>query len=79
MIHREPVTHSYPLGFDEDKAWATLHVVSKALSADSLPHLLEGEPITGSVDLDLAKEKAIKSITISVRSLVFLLMLACIG
>ena len=63
---REPVTHSVSLGGERGKAFATLNVVSLAPSAESQPVGFEGQPVVGSVDLNVEKETAFESITVTV-------------
>ncbi|EKM55930.1 uncharacterized protein PHACADRAFT_209440 [Phanerochaete carnosa HHB-10118-sp] len=62
----EPVVHCYPLTHKDGKTWATLRVHSRASSAELLPRLVQGEPIQGSLDLELPKETSIKSISVSI-------------
>lgn len=63
---RDLVTHSYSLTNKQGKKWVTLNVLSKARSPNSLPHILEGMPIRGSVELDLSEETSMKSIGVTV-------------
>lgn len=63
---RDLVTHSYPLINKQGRQWVTLNVMSKARSPDSLPRVFEGEPILGSVELDLSEETSMKSVSVSV-------------
>ena len=60
------MTHIYSLTTKQGKVWAELNVQSKAPSAQSLPRLLEGEPVSGCVKLDLSEETMMKSVTVSV-------------
>ncbi|KAJ3546756.1 hypothetical protein NM688_g5477 [Phlebia brevispora] len=63
---RALVEHSYALDDKKDGSWFTLKISSRASSPSSLPLLVEGDPIVGSVSLALVKEAKIKSISISV-------------
>ncbi|KAF7316705.1 hypothetical protein HMN09_00403600 [Mycena chlorophos] len=65
---REPTQHVFEIKDKKDKAWATLNLSSSARSTSSLPVVLEGEPITGSVSLDISNgDKNILGITVRVR------------
>ena len=68
---REPVTHTCSLTNRQGKDWARLKVISKARSAESVPLILEGEPICGSVELDLATDTPMKSVMIHVSLLLW--------
>ncbi len=67
--HREPTIHLYELTNSKSRPWAVLRVASNAASSAQLPHVYEGEPIIGSVNLDLEKGVQIKSVSITVRSI----------
>ena len=49
------------------KQWFMLHVKSRARAPESLPYFLQGDPIAGSVDLDLPQETTIRSVSVHVR------------
>lgn len=67
---REPVTHSDSLGGEHGgKPFATLNIVSRAASANNQPVGYEGQPIVGSVDLNVEKETAFEAITVTVNFL----------
>lgn len=66
---RELVTHTYSLTDKHGRAWFKLNIQSRALSPEYLPHLVEGSPIKGSVDLDLTEETSMKSIKVVVSAL----------
>lgn len=72
---RDLVKHSYHLKNKHAKTWLSLHVMSKARTPEALPRVLEGEPITGTVELNLSEETSVKSISVSVRTLYRLLPL----
>lgn len=68
LAQGQPVTHSYSLKDKHGHAWATLNFTClerPELGTKHLPYILEGETVTGSVDLDLPEEKTIKSVKIS--------------
>ncbi|KIP05984.1 hypothetical protein PHLGIDRAFT_14153 [Phlebiopsis gigantea 11061_1 CR5-6] len=63
---REPVTHSDSLGGEHGgKPFATLNIVSRAASANNQPVGYEGQPIVGSVDLNVEKETAFEAIAVT--------------
>lgn len=63
----ERFSHRYELKDRHEHAWITLCVLSATPSGpEQMPRMVEGEPITGSIELDLKEEKDIKSITVSV-------------
>lgn len=64
---REPVVHKYSLQNKSGKPWFTLEVSSKAPSPEKIPLIIEGEPVTGLVSLDLDSETRMKSVVVSVR------------
>lgn len=66
---RELVAHTYSLTDKHGRAWFKLNIQSKALSTEFLPHLVEGSPIKGSVDLDLTEETSVKSVKVVVSTL----------
>ncbi|EKM55932.1 uncharacterized protein PHACADRAFT_184666 [Phanerochaete carnosa HHB-10118-sp] len=66
QVPRELVTHTYPLSTKQRKPWAELVVQSKAPSSQQLPRLLEGEPVSGWVKIDLSEEMSMKSVTVTV-------------
>lgn len=68
LSSRQRQAHTYTLQNGNKPPWATLHVLSWAPTAKSLPVFFEGQTIEGSVDLDLPKPENIKAITISVSS-----------
>lgn len=71
LDHCEPITHSYALADRDGKTRATLHVVSRICSSPDevdLPYLLEGETLSGSLDLDLPNETIMNAITVSVNT-----------
>lgn len=59
-------THVYSVPSKKGVPWLTLRVASKARSPDHLPHFAQGQPIVGSVHLDLGRETTIKAVNISV-------------
>ncbi|TBU30407.1 hypothetical protein BD311DRAFT_659291 [Dichomitus squalens] len=61
---RTPVEHLYHLTSSKGRPWLTLKVISKAPASTFLPSFYEGEPIKGSVTLDLTKEESIKAISV---------------
>lgn len=63
---RELVTHTFPLSTKQGKPWAELVVLSKAPTPKSLPRLIEGEPVSGWVKIDLPEEMPMKSVTVEV-------------
>ncbi|GJE98115.1 hypothetical protein PsYK624_143370 [Phanerochaete sordida] len=62
----ESAVLSFPLKHKDGKTWAALRVRSGVTAATSLPHVAQGQPIQGSLDLDLAEETSIKSLTVSI-------------
>lgn len=64
---KAPVEHVYTTEDGKGRPWLTLNIASKASSPSHLPLLLEGEPIVGTVSLDLTEDAKIKSVSISVR------------
>ncbi|EIN11045.1 hypothetical protein PUNSTDRAFT_133099 [Punctularia strigosozonata HHB-11173 SS5] len=65
-VPREPVVHCIQLETSKQKAWVTLTIQSRARNAQQLPEFLEGDKITGSLDLDLDKGDSIIAISVSV-------------
>ena len=63
---REPVVHTYSLKDGRGRAWLILNVASRAPSPFCLPQLYEGEPVRGSVEVDLEKETQVKAVDIMV-------------
>ncbi len=63
---RELTVHTYELMNSKKRPWVVLKVVDKAASSAHLPHIYEGEPIEGTVDLNLEKDVQIKSVSIAV-------------
>jgi hypothetical protein len=57
------------LGSKTNKPWATLKVNSSARHGQHIPTFFEDEPIVGCVDLDLEKEDAIQTVTVTVRGI----------
>ena len=47
--------------------WFLMRVTSRARSAESLPYFLQGDPITGTVELNLKQETTVRAVTMSVR------------
>ncbi|KAJ7067120.1 hypothetical protein C8F01DRAFT_1247521 [Mycena amicta] len=64
---REPTEHVFEIKDKKKKAWATLKLNSSARSATNLPTFLEGEPLQGSVTLDLSHSEKILGVTIQTR------------
>jgi hypothetical protein len=63
---RPPRTqHEYSLD-GSDKPWLKLNVSSHASSPSSVPVFIEGDPIAGSVEVDVSKLANIQEITLSV-------------
>lgn len=58
--------HHYTLSDARDPPWATLMVRSRASSPSHLPSTFEGENITGTISLNLAREDSIKAVVVSV-------------
>ena len=48
------------------KPWASLKVKSRSINAASIPRIVQGEPITGTVELDLEKTDHIQAVTVAV-------------
>lgn len=67
----EHAEHATVLNDDDGNAYCTLKVLSRSASTKSLPILMEGEPVTGSIELHLKKADPIKAVTISVRLYVY--------
>ena len=51
---------------ENDMKWLKLCINSSAESSNQIPCLWQGDPITGSVELDLGKETTIRSVKVSV-------------
>ena len=66
---RELVDHSYNLPTRKGVPWATLKIQSRATAISSLPLFIEGQPITGSIELNLLEETCMKSVSIAVSRL----------
>lgn len=59
--------HTYTLTDKRQHSWATLQVSSHRYTLpDQLPQLTEGEPVEGTVSLDLKEEESIKGVHVSV-------------
>jgi hypothetical protein len=58
--------HKFLLTDKKDKAWATLILKSRARSVDHMPTFLEGDPIEGSLLIDIGRKESIMSIQINV-------------
>lgn len=67
---RHLVNHSYNLSTKKGLPWATLNIQSRSRTTSRIPFFIEGEPITGSIELNLLEEKSMKSVSIAVRSVV---------
>ncbi|GJE98114.1 hypothetical protein PsYK624_143360 [Phanerochaete sordida] len=65
-FHTGSVVLAFPLTHKDGKPWATLHVQSSAPPVDSLPHIVQGDLLRGSLSLDLPEETQIKSIGVSI-------------
>lgn len=63
---RVQVEHVYSLNNSKDKPWVILKVNSWSPSAKSLPMFLDGDIITGSVEISLDKPESAKGVTIGV-------------
>ena len=63
---RELVTRSVSLKDSHGKEYATLNIVSSARSADHMPIMREGEPLEGSLELNLVEDTSMQSVSISV-------------
>lgn len=62
-----PLTeHTFTLETSDRVPWLVLKVKSSAPSTKGLPVFVEGQPITGEVDLRLDKPENIKSVVVSV-------------
>ncbi|KIJ67028.1 hypothetical protein HYDPIDRAFT_109020 [Hydnomerulius pinastri MD-312] len=59
---------SHSLSLEDSKAhkWLTLTVSNRAPDSGSLPCFVEGDTISGQVDLDVSKSESIKGITVKV-------------
>ena len=60
------VEHLASIKDKRNRPWLTLKVRSRAPSALTTPYILEGEPVVGTVVLDLGEDTKIKSITVKV-------------
>jgi len=62
------IEHSFPIR--SNKSWATLYIFSRDLDEPQpkgkVPRVWGGEPVAGTVDLDLTTSTTIQQITISV-------------
>lgn len=72
----ERVGHVIFLGEHQGKAQCFLKVHSHAPNAKSLPVFIKGEPVAGTVELDLQEPNSIKAITISVSYIAIFLSIA---
>ncbi|KAK0480075.1 hypothetical protein IW261DRAFT_110475 [Armillaria novae-zelandiae] len=59
--------HRYEIYTSNRKAWATLALQSRAISADRIPLFWQGDNIAGSLTLDIEKEDSIKMIKITMQ------------
>lgn len=65
--HRPPRDHRFAYYDSNNHPWAQLRLKSPALKSKSpLPTYRPGDDVTGSVDLDLRKEKMVKAIELTV-------------
>lgn len=69
QVHGQP-EHSYALESKNHK-WLSLFVKSRANSPTSQPMFLQGDVISGRVDLHLEKAETVKGITIAVPQTLF--------
>lgn len=60
--------HTYSLNNSKGKPWLTLIIKSRAPSVKALPVFLEGDVISGTVNVSLDKPETSKGIMIAVRS-----------
>lgn len=59
--------HTYSLTDKHHHSWATLQVSGHRYSLPGqLPQLIEGEPVEGTISLDLKEEESIKAVYVSV-------------
>ena len=65
----EGTEHAITMHDHHGKTWWTLRVNSRSPTPKSLPAFVEGDHITGVVDLNLQKPDHIKSITVVVSTL----------
>ena len=61
----------FTLETSKDQPWAFLKVMSRGGNAARIPRFLQGELITGTVELDLKKTDHIEGVTIEARKSVF--------
>ncbi|KAK0446292.1 hypothetical protein EV421DRAFT_1933470 [Armillaria borealis] len=59
--------HRYEIYTSKWKAWATLALQSRAISADRIPLFWQGDNIAGSLTLDIDKQDSIKMIKITMQ------------
>ena len=65
-VSRPSTEHTYALADKTSEAWLTLQLLSRAAAASQLPYIREGDPIAGTVTLDLQDEAKIKNVTVMV-------------
>ena len=58
--------HAYTLRDKKNRPWLTLHITDRATTGSQLPVIDEGEPIRGSVVLNLEEDTKIKSVAVKV-------------
>ncbi|KAK0223390.1 hypothetical protein IW262DRAFT_1366409 [Armillaria fumosa] len=59
--------HRYEIYTSNRKAWSTLALRSRAISADRIPLFWQGDDIAGSLTLDIEKDDSIKMIKITMQ------------
>lgn len=66
-VRRESTNHCYQLTDKPGHAWLMLKCSSRARFPEQLPRILEGDKLTGTVELDLTNPTTIKSVKVTVR------------
>ena len=64
--HSSLIERVYTLETGKKKPWAFLKVKGRGKNAASIPRIVQGEPIMGTVELDLEKTDHIQAVTVAV-------------
>lgn len=69
LSNRQPTAHVYGVKNRRDgPEWLQLHVTSRAKHTGQLPVIRQGDPIVGSVQLNLEQDLYVKAVNIVVSS-----------
>ena len=70
--HSSLIERVYTLETSKKKPWAFLKVKGRGKNAASIPRIVQGEPIMGTVELDLEKTDHIQAVTVEASKFAFL-------